>query len=146
MTEDTGILLVAGGIAGNLTHFYVVAGKGRIVQHHAVLAVEILLTRIQGFLHHAVLKSDTGHGAEALTLDEDLAFFILLTTNLITIEIICTQIPVAVPAVLLDSLNHCVNTTLSAFGLLILCNLFAKFYILLTCQHEQAGNHQRFCL
>ena len=44
VAEDTGILLVALGRARNLTLLVDVLGKCRIVQHHTVLALQILLT------------------------------------------------------------------------------------------------------
>ena len=89
MTENACIFLVAGGITADLSHLYIVAGEGGVVEHHAVLGVEMFLARIKSLLHQTVLESDSGHGAEALTLDEDFTFFVILTTNLITIEIVC---------------------------------------------------------
>ena len=67
-----------------------------------------------------------------------------MRANLVAIEIVGTEIPFTIPAVLLNSFNHSVDALLSALSFFLLAHLFAKLYVLLTRQHEEAGNHQRF--
>ena len=66
MAEDTSILFIACGIAGNLTHLHIVTGEGWVVEYHAVLAVEVFLTAVKCLVNHTVFLTDTCHGAEAL--------------------------------------------------------------------------------
>ena len=111
-----------------------------------MLAVQILLTGIQSLVNHTILQSDTGHGTEALTLDKDFAFFALVRTNLIAVEVVGAQIPLAIPTMLLHGINHGINAALSTLGFLVLFDFVAKFHILFARQDEQTGNHQTFGL
>ena len=88
VAEDACILLVTGRIGTDFAHLDVIGGVGRVVEHHAVFAVEVLLAGIEGLIDHAVFKTDTGHGTEALRLDEDLAFLVLVRTDLVAIEVV----------------------------------------------------------
>ena len=146
MAEDASILLVARRIGAYLTHLHVITGEGRMVEHHAMRTVEILLTSIECLIYHAILLSDACHRAEALRLNEYLAFFVLVTANLVAVEVVGTQIPLAIPAVLLHSLGHSVEVALGALGLIFLLHLLAKLHILLARKHKQTGNHQALSL
>ena len=94
-----------------------------------MLAVQILLTRIQSLVKHTILQSNTSHGAEALTLDKDFAFLALVRTNLIAVEVVGAQIPLAIPTMLLHGINHGINAALSTLGFLVFFDFVAKFHI-----------------
>ncbi len=144
VAEDTGILLVSGRVGRYFAHLDVVAGKGGMVEHHAIIAVEIALATVECPIYHAIFQPYTGHRAEALTLDEDFAFLILIGANLVAIEVVGPQIPLAVPAVLLHSLNHCVDTLPGTVGLVLFSGFLAQLYVLLACKDEETGYHQTF--
>ena len=84
-------------------------GIGRIVEHNAMLAIHHLLHRVDGLIYHTLVESDASHGTPALALDEDLSFLVLLGTYFIAVEVVGSQIPLAVPTVLLHSLIHTVH-------------------------------------
>ena len=106
MAEDTGVLLVALGIAGNLAVLVDILGEGGVVEHHAVFALQVFLAGVERLADHAVLGTDFSHRTPALRLDEDLGFFALVGADLTSVEVVGTQVPLAVPAVFLHSLNH----------------------------------------
>ena len=146
VTEDAGILLVSGRVGRYFAHLDMVAGEGGMVEHHAMLAVEIALAAVECPVHHAIFQSDAGHRAETLALDEDFAFLILIGANLVAIEVVGPQIPLAVPAVLLHSLNHCVDTLPGTVGLVLFSGFLAQLYVLLACKDEETGYHEAFGL
>ena len=122
-----------------------------------MLGVEVFLARIERLVHHAIFESDTSHSAPALTLDEYLTFLILVRTNLVAIEVVGTQVPFAIPAMLLHSLHHGVNALLatscfvlersSAFVIVrSLFQLLAEFDVIFSANHKQASNHQTLSL
>jgi len=47
VTEDTGILLVTFGIRRDLTIFVDILRESRIVEHHAMLALQVLLAGVE---------------------------------------------------------------------------------------------------
>ena len=111
-----------------------------------MLALEILLTRVERLGNHTFLGADLGHGAPALTLDEYLSLLAFVATNLIAIEVVCAEIPLAVPTVLLNSLDHSVDSLLHALSLGILTNLLAQSYVVFSCYYEETCNHQALSL
>ena len=66
MTEDSGILLISSRIRTYLAHLHMICGVSRIIEHHTVFAVEILLARVDCLVHHSFLQTDASHSAEAL--------------------------------------------------------------------------------
>ena len=107
-----------------------------------MLALEVFLTRVETLGNHTFLGTNLGHGTPALALDEDLSLVALVATNLIAIEIVSAEIPLAIPAVLLHSLDHSVDSLLHALGLLGLTQFLAQGNVILTCYYEQTGNHE----
>ena len=93
-----------------------IGGIGRVVQYHSVLALQTLLGAVQCLVAETVFQSDASHGAPALALDEDLAFFVLITTYLVAEEIVGTEEPFAVPSMLLHGFAHCVYRLLHTLG------------------------------
>jgi len=53
VAEDTGVLLVARGIAGNLAQFEMVLRVGGLQQHNAVLCVELVFLELLAADHMA---------------------------------------------------------------------------------------------
>ena len=114
----------------------------RPVENHAVLAVEVFLTRVERLVNHAIFDTDACHCAEALTFDEYLALLVFLRANLVAIVVVSAQVPLAVPAMFLHGLNHRVDALLSAFCFIILFQFATEFNIIATAEYEQTGNHQ----
>lgn len=46
VAKDAGILLVAGRVGTDFAHLYMIFGVGRVVEHHTMFAVEVLLAGI----------------------------------------------------------------------------------------------------
>ena len=138
MAEDAGILLVTGWVGANLAHLDVIDRVGRVVEHHTVFAVKILLAGIECLIDHAILESDTCHSAEALRLDEDLAFFVFFRTDFVAVEVIGTQVPFSIPTMLLDGFDHLVDALLGTLGFVecLAAKGLAKLNILLTAEYE----------
>ena len=118
VTEDTGILLIAGGVGGNLTHLHMISCKGGVVEHDAMFAVEVLLHGVERLADHSFLQSDAGHRTPALALNENLTFLVLAGANLVAEEVVGTQEPLAVPSVLFHGLYHLADGSFGAGGLL----------------------------
>lgn len=78
VAEDTGVLLVARGIAGNLAQLKVILGVSGLQQHNAVLCVELVFHTLQSGHGLTGVHTNTRHDAHALRLDEDLAFLAFL--------------------------------------------------------------------
>ena len=148
MAEDAGILLVTGWVGANLAHLYMIHGVGRVVEHHAMFAVEVLLAGIECLVHHAILEPDTCHGAEALRLDEDLTFLVFFRTDFVAVEVIGTQVPFSIPTMLLDGFDHLVDALLGTLGFVecLAAKGLAKFNILLAAEYEETCYHERFGL
>ena len=98
MAEDTGVLLVARRIAGNLAQLKVILGVSGLQQHNAVLCVELVFHALQGGYGFAGVYADAGHDAHALRLDEDLAFRALAASNGRAERVVGSAEPRAVPA------------------------------------------------
>ncbi len=124
----------------------VIGRVSRPVKNHAVLAVQQSCSAVKSLLGQALLRTDTRHSTPSLALDEDLAFSVFVGADLVTIIIVRAQVPLAVPAKLLDGLTHGIDMLLGAVGLARQVACAAKLHILASAEHEQAGNHQRFSL
>src|SRR5690606_33122521 len=109
MAENTGIFLVTCGVGRDLSIFYVIFCESGIVQHDAVFAVERFLHGVKDQWLAPVLGAYACHGAEALRLDEYLAFFVFMASNFFAKVVISAHKPLAVPAVLVYSFDHVVH-------------------------------------
>ena len=138
VAEDAGILLVTGWVGANLAHLDVIGRVGRVVEHHTMFAVEVLLAGIERLVHHTILESDTCHSAETLRLDENLAFLIFFRTDFVAVEVIGTQVPFSIPTMLLDGFDHLVDALLGTLGFVecLAAKGLAKFNILLPAEYE----------
>ena len=166
VAEDTGVLLVTFRIRRNLTHFYMIGGVW-VVQHQSVLAFQSFLAAIQCFIAESFFQTDTSHRTPALALDEDFAFLVLITTNLVAEEIVSAEEPFSVPSMLLHSPRSSHLQPVAACARLLSNNLplqdrlfcppcFPKFPLAgiactephnpLPVNHEQTGYHQTLCL
>ena len=123
-----------------------ISGEGGVVEHDAVFAVEAFFYRVERFVHQALFQSDARHRAPALTFDEDFSFLVLVATNLVAEEVVCTQEPLTVPSILLYSFGHGISRFLHSLGLVFLADFLAECYIVLGGDNEEAGNHQRLSL
>ena len=146
VAEDAGILLVASRIRRDFTHFYVIGCEGGVVEHHAVFAVKVTLARVESLAYHAFLHADAGHGAEALRLDEYLAFFVFMGADLVAVEVIGTEIPLSIPSVLLYRLDHIIYAACGASGLNFQTTGTAQLGILATAEDKQPRYHKRLRL
>ena len=145
MAEDTGVLFVAFGITGNLAVFVNILGKGGIVKHHTVFAFQVFLAGVERLGHHTVFGANLGHRTPALRLDEYLGLLAFVRTNLPSVEVVGTEVPFAIPAMLLHCLDHGVDSLLHAGCFIELSNLLAKRYVFLARNYEESCNHERFC-
>ena len=146
VTEDTGILLIAFGIRGDLTVLIDILREGRIVEHHTVFALEVLLAGVEALGHHAVLGTNLCHRTPALALDEDLGLLALVGTNLTAIEVVGTEIPLTIPAMFLHSLNHRIDSLLHTLCFLGLAKFLAESDIVLASDDEETCNHETLSL
>ena len=74
------------------------ASKGRLLEHDAVRGRQALVDRCQRLRGFAVLQPQSGHDADALRLDKDLAFLAFLGANRAAEIIVGAPEPGAVPA------------------------------------------------
>ena len=146
VAEDTRIFLVAGGIGGDFSILHNIAGEGWIVEYNTVLAVQAFLYGVQRFFYHAFFQSDACHGAPALRFDEDLSFFVLFGTYLVAEVIVGAQVPVTVPAMFFHGFHHVLYIGLRSVCFVVFTQAAAQLHVVASAYHEQAGNHQRFCL
>ena len=98
MAENPGIFLIAFWIGGNFPKVYVVAAVGRLLQHNAVIRIQVFLYGGQGFFGQPFLYPDIRQHAEALWLDENLPFVTFLRSHFIPMGIIGPQEPFPVPS------------------------------------------------
>ena len=146
VAEDAGILLVTLRIRTDLTVFDIVMRESGVVEHDAMLTLHAFLHRVERFVAQSFLQADAGHGAPALTLDEDLAFAVLVTTNLVTVEVVGAKEPVTIPAEFLHGLTHVVDCLVHALSLCGLSEMTAEGGIVASRDDEQSGDHQALSL
>ena len=139
--EDTGVLLVAARVGGNLTVLDVVLGVCGIVEHKAELRVESLVDCGEGLYIGALLLAHVGHDGEALRLDEDLAFLAILGAHLLAVGVVCTKEPVTVPCGIHDGLLHGVDGVLRSLCLIVLAEVLENCNIVRTGVGEEGCNH-----
>ena len=129
-----------------------------------MLAFQSFLAAVQCFIAESFFQTDTSHRTPALTLDEDFAFLVLITTNLVAEEIVSAEEPFAVPAMLLHGFVHCIHRLLHALGFYeiiflgksgdsafmavrgFLGKLLAQRHVVLSGYYEESGYHQTLCL
>ena len=97
MCEYSGILLVSAWVCRNLTILDVILCECWVVEYKSVLCIESLVDRSKSLLVAALILADVRHDSKSLWLDEDLAFLALLRSHLLTICIVSSEEPVAVP-------------------------------------------------
>ena len=119
VAEDAGVLFVSFRIRRYLTHFDMIDSVCRIVEHDAVFAVHHLLHGVDSLIHHSLFESDAGHRTPSLALDEYLSLFVLFRADFVAVEVVCSQIPVAVPSVFLHGFHHGVDSCFHAFSLIV---------------------------
>ncbi len=144
VAEDTCIFLISGRIGGNLTEVEVIGLIGRLLENDTVLGVKSLLDRIKSLLCVTFLYADTCKYAEALGLNEDLTFLTLGGADLIAECIVSAEEPVAVPAILKNSLVHLVDFSLSSCGLFVETLELAHFNIVLADSNKLTCDKYRF--
>ena len=107
-----------------------------------MFTVQTLLDGVKSLLHHAFLEADSGHCAPSLRLDEYLSFLVFMRTYLAAEIVIGAEIPVSVPTMLLHSLNHIIDKTLSTGSLLGMSEMTAELDIVTSADHEESCNHK----
>ena len=143
VAEYAGIFLVAAGIGGNLTVFNNILCEGGVVEHQTMLGSKVLVNGCECLVGE-FLSAYIRHYAEALGLDEDLALFVLLGAYLLAVCIVCTQEPVAVPAVLYDGILHSIYFSLSLVSLFVLTHSAAQLNVLGAYVGEHTCDHYGF--
>ena len=146
VAEDAGILLVAFRVGTQFAHLHVVGGVGRVVEHNAVLTLHAFLHRVERLVHKAVCETDTRHRTPALTLNEYFALFVFVTPDFVAEEVVGTEKPVAVPAMLLYGLLHVAHGLCHALGLLVFAEMSAEFHVVFARHDKQTGYHETFRL
>ena len=74
VTEDTGIFFVSRRIGGNFTKIQVIFGVSRLQKNDTVLGFQNIFYGSQSLFGQTLFYADFGKNAEALWLDENLAF------------------------------------------------------------------------
>ena len=77
VAEDTGILFVSRRIGGNFTKIQVIFGVSRLQKNDTVLGFQNIFYGSQSLFGQTLFYADFGKNAEALWLDENLAFLTL---------------------------------------------------------------------
>ena len=98
VAEDPRVLLVSGGIAGDLAQLQMVPCVCRLQQNDAVLRIQPLFDALHGRLGFSGLFADACHDAHALGFDEDLTFFAFLSADHMAVSVESSAEPRAVPA------------------------------------------------
>ena len=111
-----------------------------------MFAIEMLLAGVERLFRHTFRFADLGHAAPALRLDEDLRLVVLLRADGTSEEIIGTEIPFAVPTVLLHRLFHRRDMLRRALRLVFLAEIQTELGIVLAAHTEESGDHQRLRL
>ena len=78
VTEDTGIFFVSRRIGGNLTKIQVISGVSRLQKNDTVLGFQDVFYGSQSLFGQTLFHADFGKNAEALWLNENLAFLTLV--------------------------------------------------------------------
>ena len=144
VAEDTGILLVARGIAGDLAQIEPVGGVGGLEQYHAVRGVQPLLhagKRLRGL---SALLADARHDAHTLRLNKDLTLGALLAADGLAESIVGTAEPCAVPTGGQGGLLHGINVLAGGSGLLGQIQMVAQLGVFVAVLDEHTGNENAF--
>ena len=121
--------------------------EGGVVEHQAVLALQVAAGGIQGLVAQPFPGADAGHGAPALAFDEDLRFVVLFRSDFPAIEIVGPEEPFPVPAKAPDRRLHRCDRFLHGGNLRGRgADAGEQLRIVPALHDEQAGNHQRFGL
>ena len=107
-----------------------------------MLAVKMFLDRVKSPSDHSIFQTDSGHRAPALGLDEYLALLVLMRAYLAAEIVICAELPVPDPAMLLSRLYHVVNEAFCTGPLIGVAQMAAEFHIITTTDHKQTSNHK----
>ena len=141
MCEDSGILLVSTWVCRNLTILDVILCKCWVVEYKSVLCIKSLIDCSKSLLVAALILTDVWHDSESLWLDEDLTFLALLGSHLLTVCIVSSEEPVAVPCWLHDVGLHLVNLSLSSISLSVHSKVLKDSNVVRTCICEECSNH-----
>src|ERR1017187_997755 len=106
LAEDAPVLLVAGGIGGDLSELEVVPGERRLHEHDPVLGREPVLPAREGGRSLPIGDSDPRHDAHALRLCEDLSLRVRVRADDAAERVVGPEEPLAVPPVFFDSDDH----------------------------------------
>ena len=98
VAEDAGVLFVALRVRGDLAQLEVVVRVGGVVQDDAVGRGQPLADGRERPGRLAVVEPDAGHDADALRLDEDLAFLASRRADRLAEVVVGAPEPFAVPA------------------------------------------------
>ena len=144
VAEDTAVFFVSGRIGGDLAQIQVVMCVARLEDHNAVLGIQVFLDRGQCLLSLAFLYADAGKYAEALRLDEDLAFFAFVRTDDIAVGVISTDEPFAVPACGQNRVIHCFDFSFRFGSLIGQAAVQAELTVFFAVLDEHAGDEHGF--
>ena len=140
VTEDPCVLLVPRRIGSYLAEFEAVSRVRRLLQHDAVLGVEVFFYAPQRCLRLAGLQADAGHDAHALRLDEYPAFVTVFASDRETEGVIGSSEPFSIPSGVKYHGTHFFRLALDVRGFLVtsdMCEDVRKFDPIL---HVHAGD------
>ena len=106
----------------------------------------MLLYRIQSLVHHSFFLAYFGHGAPSLRLYEYLSLTVLVAADLAAEEIVGAQVPLPVPAVFFDCLDHFLHFGFGPKRFALKSEMTAKLCILAAAEDELPCYHQRLGL
>ena len=144
VAEDTGVLLIAGGVAGDLTQLQMIPGVGRVQQDDAVLGVQIPLHARQRLRGLTGGGADARHDAHTLGLDEYLALFTYPAPDGRAKGVVGAAEPLTVPAGIHYRLLHGGDGALGIVCLGVQTQMTADIRPGAAVFHEHTGDKHAF--
>ena len=140
VAENAGVLFVSRRIAGDLAQIELIAGVGRLMQHHAIFRIQPLFHALQRLRSLTALPANAGHNTHTLRFDKDLALRTLFAAHRLAKGIVGAAEPCSVPASRQRGLLHGLNALAGSGRFLIQMQVVAQFGVLPAILDEHTGD------
>ncbi|MNO32640.1 hypothetical protein D3C76_226370 [compost metagenome] len=144
VAENTRIFLVARRVRRNFAQVQIVLGVRRLLQNDTVFRIQTFLYGSQRFSGLPVFYTDTGHYADTLRLDENLAFLVFLAADFVAVVVVSAQEPVAVEAVGQRNFTHIADLRNRICSYIVQSAHTANFGIVRSHEDEQTCDKHGF--
>ena len=144
VAEDAGVLLVSRWIRRDFTKLHMISVVRRLQEHDAIFSIKIFLNRLHCLKAEPFILSDFSDNTKALWFNKDFSILTFLGTNLVLVVVVCTKIPLAIPAGIHDGLFHLFNSLLGCISLVAKSLVSADFYIVFSVFYKHACDKNRF--